>query len=238
MTSPSENDAFESRLRSVLRSEADAVEPSAEALNLIRERTERGRGWAWFGLPWLRPALAVAGAVLIAASVVISSPEVRDHVLEMTTAGADREGTPQAAEPSGDGVATDAPTPDAGGGTPAPEPEPTDAPTPTPEPSRAPSSSPDDIQASATCTPVEATPTDRESSDGAQPSTPPADECATPDDEPTDDDSEGGTGGTGGGEDGSGQDGGSDGAGNGGQSPGDSAGGTDTTNAPVESTVR
>ncbi|MEV2275100.1 hypothetical protein AB0I72_05905 [Nocardiopsis sp. NPDC049922] len=240
MTSPSENDAFENRLRSILRSEADAVEPSAEALNLIRERTERGRGWAWFGLPWLRPTLAVAGAVLIAASVVVSSPEVRDHVLEIVPAGADREGAPQAAEPSEDDVATTAPAPDAGGGVAAPAPEPADEPTPTPEPSKAPSSSPDDVQATQTCSAVEASPAGDESSDGgAQPSAPPADEgeCVTPDDEPTDEDSGGGTGGNGGGEGDSGQEDGSGGTGNGGESPGNSAGGRDTTTAPVESTV-
>lgn len=96
MTSPTdpENDDFEARLRQVLRAEADTVAPSPEALDLIRGRTA-GRGvGAWFGLPWLRPVLAVAGAVLIAASVVMSTPQVREQVLEMVPAGADRQSTP------------------------------------------------------------------------------------------------------------------------------------------------
>ncbi|OLT27441.1 hypothetical protein BJF83_02530 [Nocardiopsis sp. CNR-923] len=239
MTSPTENDPFENQLRSILRSEADTVEPSAEALNLIRERTERGRGWAWFGLPWLRPVLAVAGAVLIAASVVVSSPEFRDHVLEIVPAGADRAGTPQSSEPSGDDVATIAPTPDAGGDVAAPVPEPTDDPTPATVPSTAPSSSPDDVEASATCGPVPASPTERESPDtGEGASTPSDDECPAPDDEPTDEDSGSGTGGTGGRDEDPGEDDGPDGSGNSGQSPGDSAGGSDSTTAPVESALR
>ena len=134
MSSPTDpaNDDFETRLRQILREEADGVTPSPEALNLIRERTSARRGGAWFGLSWLRPALAVAGAVLIAASVVMSTPRVREQVLEMVPAGADRQTTP--AEQDGGGVAAPAP----GLEEPAPEPE-TFAPEPSPEPSSEPS---------------------------------------------------------------------------------------------------
>ncbi len=110
MSSPNDqNDLeFEEQLRRMLQAEADTVSPSAEGLNLIRERTERHRRSSWFGLPWLRPVAAVAAAVLIVASVIISSPQVRDQVLEMVPAGADREGTPPVAgeERDGDVVAT------------------------------------------------------------------------------------------------------------------------------------
>lgn len=119
MTSPNSpaNDPFEEELRRLLKAEADEVPTSPEALNLIRERTERRGGPAWFGVPWLRPAVAVAGAALIAGSVIVSTPQVRDHVLEIVPAGADRQGTP-AEQEEGGGVAPPSPSPDATHGTP------------------------------------------------------------------------------------------------------------------------
>ncbi|MFD6952865.1 hypothetical protein A6A08_04405 [Nocardiopsis sp. TSRI0078] len=135
MTSPTDptNDPFEEQLRQLLKAEADTVTTSPEALNLIRERTERNRGSIWFGLPWLRPALAVAGATLIAASVIMSSPQVRDHVLEIVPAGADREGTL-----TDQGRGDDVPVPEASTGSvdgaTQPEPAPPEKPTAPPSP--------------------------------------------------------------------------------------------------------
>ncbi len=122
MTTPTNptNDPFEEQLRQLLKAEADTVTTSPEALNLIRERTEHNRRSVWFGLPWLRPTLAVAGAALIAASVVISSPQVRDQVLEIVPAGADRAGTPP--EPGQDsGTTPSGPSDDAEAGSVRPE---------------------------------------------------------------------------------------------------------------------
>ncbi|GAB2491460.1 ICP22 family protein [Nocardiopsis aegyptia] len=114
MTSPTDptNPEFEEQLRRILKAEADTVAPGAEALQLIRERTDRHRGTSWFGLPWLRPALAVAGAGLIAASVLMSTPQVRDQVLDIVPAGANREGTPPEDDIDGPGVAAPDPTTD------------------------------------------------------------------------------------------------------------------------------
>ncbi|WP_285730887.1 hypothetical protein [Nocardiopsis sp. ATB16-24] len=122
MTTPTNptNDPFEEQLRQLLKAEADTVTTSPEALNLIRERTENSRGSFWFGLPWLRPTLAVAGAALIAASVVISSPQVRDQVLEIVPAGADRAGTPPEQDQDG-GVISSGPSGDAEAGGVRPE---------------------------------------------------------------------------------------------------------------------
>ncbi|WP_116244974.1 hypothetical protein [Nocardiopsis sp. FIRDI 009] len=229
MSSPSDNDEFENRLRSILRSEADACEPSPEGLNLIRERTERARG-GWFGLPWLRPALAVAGAVLIAVSVVISNPEVRDQVLEIVPAGADREGTPPAAAPSEEDVASAEPVPDTGAGVAVPEPEPADDPSPTPTSSPGSSAPPEEATPTDECSPTrptpseEASPADEGSGEQTSDRTG-ADDCPTVDDEPTDEGTDGATDGAGG----DGGDGGSEDAG-GGDEPTDdstSTGGTD-----------
>ncbi|NYH54167.1 putative membrane protein YgcG [Nocardiopsis arvandica] len=135
MTSPTDptNDPFEEQLRQLLKAEADTVTTSPEALNLIRERTERNRGSIWFGLPWLRPALAVAGATLIAASVIMSSPQVRDHVLEIVPAGADREGTLTERGQSED-VAVPDPSTGSVDGTTQPEPVPPEKPAASPSP--------------------------------------------------------------------------------------------------------
>ncbi|MBB4930314.1 hypothetical protein F4561_001134 [Lipingzhangella halophila] len=71
------DDRNEERLRSILRAEADSVDPSPEALNLIRARTERNR----FAFSWLRPLLAVGAAAAIAGSVLIGAPQVREQML-------------------------------------------------------------------------------------------------------------------------------------------------------------
>lgn len=83
---------FEDRLRAVLRAEADTAETSPEALNLIRERTERAGSTGWLSLPWLRPAAAVGAAMLIAASVLMSTPQVREQVMDISPVGTDQSG--------------------------------------------------------------------------------------------------------------------------------------------------
>ncbi|WP_051415465.1 hypothetical protein [Nocardiopsis sp. CNT312] len=157
MTSqPDPSDEFENRLRAILAAEADSCRPSAEGLNLIRERTEQRRITAWFGLPWLRPAAAVAGAVMIATSVVLSTPQVREQVLEIVPAGADREGTTAPPESSEPGVDVSVPSPAPGDGEPEPSADPALSPSPDPtseqesSPGDAPEPAPD---ASPTCPP-------------------------------------------------------------------------------------
>lgn len=158
MTSPHDNeDEFEAQLRQLLKAETDSVQPSAEGLNLIRERTEKGHAAFWFGLPWLRPALAVAGAVMIAASVIMSSPQVRDQVLDIVPAGADREDTPpvdsDGTDNGGEAAAPETST-DSDDGTTQPEGESAQTPEPTPSPEERPTASEDEeYEATASCPP-------------------------------------------------------------------------------------
>lgn len=65
-------------LRRVLRAEADAVVPSPEGLEIIRARIER-RGLR--GLFWLRAGAAAAGAVLVAGTIVMVVPDLRNMVI-------------------------------------------------------------------------------------------------------------------------------------------------------------
>lgn len=159
MSSPNDRNEseFEDQLRQILRAEADEMTPSAEGLNLIRERTEHQRGSAWFGLPWLRPVAAVAAAVLIVASVIMSSPQVREQVLDIVPAGADREGTPPEAHADGNGgVAAPDPSTDSTSGTSKPAEEKDQDPEGPPSPDSSPSSSEDDgFESTASCPPGE-----------------------------------------------------------------------------------
>lgn len=193
MTSPHENeDQFEAQLRRLLEAEADSVQPSAEGLNLIRERTEKGRAASWFGLPWLRPALAVAGAVMIAASVIMSSPQVRDQVLDIVPAGADRDDTPpvdsDGTDNGGEAAAPDTST-DSDGGTTQPEGAPAETPDPTPTPEERPTDSEDeDYEATASCPPEDQNGPSSEptqSTDEDQPGTSETDEDCEPSDTPS-----------------------------------------------------
>lgn len=175
MTSPTDptNPEFEEQLRQVLKAEADTVAPGAEALQLIRDRTERHRDTSWFGLPWLRPALAVAGAGLIAASVIMSTPQVRDQVLDIVPAGANREGAPPEDDIDGPGIAAPEPTTDSDT---APAETPDDpAEEPVPSPTDEDTGPADDgVDATATCTPSRdgspsSTTTDSEEESGTTP---------------------------------------------------------------------
>ncbi|MGV9303033.1 MULTISPECIES: hypothetical protein [unclassified Nonomuraea] len=65
-------------LRRVLRAEADAVVPSPEGLEIIRARIER-RGLR--GLFWWRAGAAAAGAVLVAGTIVMVVPDLRNMVI-------------------------------------------------------------------------------------------------------------------------------------------------------------
>ncbi|KOX24085.1 hypothetical protein [Nocardiopsis sp. NRRL B-16309] len=134
MTGPTDpmNSEFEEQLRQILKAEADSVAPGGEGLQLIRERTDRHRGTSWFGLPWLRPALALAGAGLIAASVVMSTPQVRDQVLNIVPAGANREGAPPEDDIDGPGLAAPDPTTDSDTAPAAPPDDPAEEPSPSP----------------------------------------------------------------------------------------------------------
>ncbi|WP_026119306.1 hypothetical protein [Nocardiopsis ganjiahuensis] len=230
---------FEDQLRRILRAEADEVSPSAEGLNLIRERTEHQRGSAWFGLPWLRPVTAVAAAVLIVASVIMSSPQVRDQVLEIVPAGADREGSPPEAHDEGDSnVAAPEPTKDSADGTSKPEEEPGHDPEDSPRPEDDPSAAEGEgLESTSSCPPGDdAAPTANEGSgdedkkdksknqerDSDNPDCDPADEPA---DEPTDEPTTPGNGGEPGPDDGEDEPGsGSGGSGSGGGGSGGSGG--------------
>ncbi|WP_017610883.1 hypothetical protein [Nocardiopsis xinjiangensis] len=209
MTSPHDNeDEFEAQLRQLLKAEADSVRPSAEGLNLIRERTEKGHAVSWFGLPWLRPALAVAGAVMIAASVIMSSPQVRDQVLDIVPAGAGREDTPpvdsDGTDNGGEAAAPET-SADTDGGTTQPEGEPAQTPEPRPSPEDPPTASEEeDYEATSSCPPEDepsSEPTqgaeeDRPGTGGAEQDCEPSDEPSVPDetDEPDPDDGDEGEG--------------------------------------------
>ncbi|WP_052809777.1 hypothetical protein [Streptomonospora alba] len=111
MTEPP-HDPIEERLRAILRAEADSVDPSPEALNAIRSRTQR-TSWATVLLnaSWLRPSLAVGAAALIVGSVLLGTPQVRDQILPQSlTTPASESGTSPRDDPSGDGAPSEAPS--------------------------------------------------------------------------------------------------------------------------------
>jgi hypothetical protein len=68
-------------LRRTMRAEADSVVPSPEGLDIIRRRIEQ-RGLR--GLFWWRVGASVAGAVLVAGTIVMLVPEFRTQVVEST----------------------------------------------------------------------------------------------------------------------------------------------------------
>lgn len=80
MTFPTD-DEYGEFLRRAMRAEADSVVPSPEGLDIIRRRIdERGvRGLR--GLFWWRVGAAVAGAALVAGTVVMIVPELRTQVM-------------------------------------------------------------------------------------------------------------------------------------------------------------
>ncbi|MFC4529527.1 hypothetical protein [Sphaerisporangium dianthi] len=70
-------DEYGEVLRRVLRAEADSVVPSAEGLQIIRTRIEQ-RGVR--GIFWWRAAASAFGAVLVAATVVMVVPGLRERL--------------------------------------------------------------------------------------------------------------------------------------------------------------
>ncbi|WP_424535201.1 hypothetical protein ACOZ38_34350 [Sphaerisporangium viridialbum] len=70
-------DEYGEVLRRVLRAEADSVVPSAEGLQIIRTRIDQ-RGLR--GVFWWRAAASACGAVLVAATVVMIVPPLREHI--------------------------------------------------------------------------------------------------------------------------------------------------------------
>ena len=76
-----EFDDFEKRLRAALHAAADDIPISHDALERIRARTERRSLFPWTGLAWFRPVVAVGAAVLIAGSVLLGTPQLRNQVL-------------------------------------------------------------------------------------------------------------------------------------------------------------
>ena len=81
MTQP-HDDEYGDVLRSVLRAEAEEVTPSAEGLERIRTRiADRSARRLWWQMPWIRPAMAVGGAFLLASVVMVGTPGIRGAVI-------------------------------------------------------------------------------------------------------------------------------------------------------------
>ncbi|GAA3812032.1 hypothetical protein GCM10022226_35800 [Sphaerisporangium flaviroseum] len=70
-------DEYGEVLRRVLRAEASSVMPSAEGLEIIRTRIDQ-RGVR--GMFWWKAAASAFGAVLVAATVVMAIPGLRQHL--------------------------------------------------------------------------------------------------------------------------------------------------------------
>ena len=70
-------DEYGDILRRVLRAQADSVVPSAEGLEIIRTRVDQ-RGLR--GIFWWRAAASAFGAVLVAATVVMAVPGLREEI--------------------------------------------------------------------------------------------------------------------------------------------------------------
>ncbi|MGJ6960755.1 hypothetical protein ACSDR0_02515 [Streptosporangium sp. G11] len=78
-------DEYGELLRRALSAEANSVVPSPDGLEIIRGRIER-RGLRW--LVWWRAGASVAGAVLVAATVVMVVPQFREQVIpQVSTEG-------------------------------------------------------------------------------------------------------------------------------------------------------
>ncbi|MGC5011473.1 hypothetical protein ACLQ2R_11975 [Streptosporangium sp. DT93] len=131
-------DEYGELLRRALSAEANSVVPSPDGLEIIRARIERRGLRGLRGLMWWRAGISVAGAVLVASTVVMVVPEIRERVIPSVDAGKEinfTESTPP------DGSATSRPPapPSPGPSNPAPLPIVTrsGADTPAPEPTSA-----------------------------------------------------------------------------------------------------
>ena len=83
MTFPPDDEYGES-LRRALRAEADAVVPSPDGLEIIRRRIDQRGLRGLRNMLWWRVGAAVAGAVLVAGTVVAVVPGLRDQVAQST----------------------------------------------------------------------------------------------------------------------------------------------------------
>ena len=87
-------DPYADRLRDVLRSEADRVDPPADGLATIRARIDRRS----FGMRWFRPLAAVSGVAVIAAGIGIGVAVTRDsdtQTIHQFTPGSSTSPSPQ-----------------------------------------------------------------------------------------------------------------------------------------------
>ncbi|GII55005.1 hypothetical protein Pth03_33940 [Planotetraspora thailandica] len=162
MTFP--DDEFEELLRTAMRAEADSIVPSPEGLNIIRGRIER-RGLR--GTFWWRIGVSVAGAVLVAGTVIMLVPDLRDQVSQSTgisQAGADGTELPDVSS-TGRPPAGTVPTPivNSGGSmhpeqTPTPTHKATPSVKPSPRTSPCPTHTTGHAPASPSCAPVSQVP--------------------------------------------------------------------------------
>lgn len=154
------SDEYGDLIRRAMRAEADSVVPSPQGLDIIRHRIEH-RGIR--SIIWWRVGAALTAAAVVAGTVVMSVPELRDNVTATLTGGNSGEVggplpglgsthqpppptegnltvVPQSPPPEGEiGVAENQlPTAESTPGGPTPEPCATPSPTPTPTPTPSP----------------------------------------------------------------------------------------------------
>ncbi|MFD8527310.1 hypothetical protein ACFV0L_07840 [Streptosporangium canum] len=140
-------DEYGELLRRVLSAEANSVVPSPDGLEIIRARVEK-RGLR--GLMWWRAGASVAGAVLVAATIVMVVPQFREQVTRQVgdvnftqSTSPDLSATSRAPSNGGDRLPA---VPKPGPGTTEPAPMPTHsrstAPTPRPTPKPTPKVTP------------------------------------------------------------------------------------------------
>ncbi|MBB2912159.1 outer membrane biosynthesis protein TonB [Streptosporangium becharense] len=196
-------DEYGELLRRALNAEANSVVPSPDGLEIIRARIER-RGLR--NLMWWRVGASVAGAALVAATVVMVVPQLREQVIPEVSTGEVNftESTPPDLSATSRPPAPPAPTPlpavsrptNAPSATPSPTPTRSTSPSPrpttpraTPTPSPTPTPCPTAVQGepaepagpTARCDEGEPAPTPTEPTTPS-PSGCPSDDCPSPDD--------------------------------------------------------
>ncbi|MEU9830047.1 hypothetical protein AB0D67_00770 [Streptosporangium sp. NPDC048047] len=80
-------DEYGELLRRALNAEANSVVPSPDGLEIIRARIERRGLRGLRGLVWWRVGASVTGAVLVAATVVMMVPQLREQVIQEVYSG-------------------------------------------------------------------------------------------------------------------------------------------------------
>ncbi|GAA3034504.1 hypothetical protein [Streptosporangium longisporum] len=172
-------DEYGELLRRALNAEANSVVPSPDGLEIIRTRIER-RGIR--GLMWWRAGVSVAGAVLVASTVVMVVPELRERVIPSVDAGQvnftestppDGSATSRPPAPSTPAASNPAPLPIVSRSATPPAPEPTSSrsATASPRPSARPTST--TAKPRPTPTPPCPTPLDGEPIEGGEGAEPP-----------------------------------------------------------------